>query len=68
LRKREGRKLKHGEKPITKNVHTVLWRKTYNEERPHSSLNDLTLYECLKEQNILLQDEKLNLNMARTMG
>jgi hypothetical protein len=44
------------------------WRKTYNEERPHSSLNDLTLYECLKEQNILLQDEKLNLNMARTMG
>jgi len=31
-------------------------------------LNDLTPYEFLKEQNISLQNQKLNLNMAHTMG
>lgn len=45
-----------------------LWRSTCNEERPHSSLNDLTPCEFLKEQNIPLQDNKLNLNMVHTSG
>jgi len=45
-----------------------VWRNAYNKERPHSSLNDLTPYEFLKEQNISLQNQKLNLNMAHTMG
>lgn len=39
-----------------------------NEDRPHSSLNDLTPYEFLKEQIIPLQDERLNLKLAYTMG
>ena len=28
------------------------WRKTYNTERPHSSLNNLALYEFIKEQSM----------------
>lgn len=44
------------------------WRNAYNEERPHSSLNDLTPYEFLKEQIIPLQDERLNLKLAYTIG
>jgi hypothetical protein len=34
----------------------------------HGFLHDLTPYEFLKEQNIPLQDGKLNLNMVHTMG
>jgi transposase InsO family protein len=45
-----------------------VWRNEYNKERPHSSLNDLTPYEFFKEQNISLQNQRLNLNMAHTMG
>jgi len=44
------------------------WRETYNRERPHSSLNNLTPYEFIKEQTITLQDERLNLKLAHTMG
>lgn len=44
------------------------WRNAYNKERPHSSLNDLTPYEFLKEQIIPLQDERLNLKLAYTIG
>jgi putative transposase len=40
------------------------WRETYNTERPHSSLNNLTPYEFIKEQTIPLQDERLNLKLA----
>jgi putative transposase len=44
------------------------WRETYNTERPHSSLNNLTPYEFIKEQAIPLQDERLNLKLAQRMG
>jgi putative transposase len=44
------------------------WRETYNTERPHSSLNNLTPYEFIKEQSIPLQDERLNLKLAHRMG
>jgi putative transposase len=44
------------------------WRETYNTERPHSSLNNLTPYEFIKEQTIPLQDERLNLKLAQRMG
>lgn len=44
------------------------WRNRYNKERPHSSLNNLTPYEFVREQNISLQNQELNLNMAHTMG
>lgn len=42
-------------------------RRIYNEERPHSSLNDLTPYEFFKEQ-MALQEQKLNLTLAHTTG
>ena len=32
------------------------WRENYNTERPHSSLNNLTPYEFIKEQTIPLQE------------
>ena len=44
------------------------WRVTYNTERPHSSLNNLTPYEFIKEQTIPLQEERLNLKLAQRMG
>jgi len=44
------------------------WRETYNTERPHSSLNNLTPYEFIKEQTITLQDQRLNLKLAQRMG
>ena len=44
------------------------WRLSYNNERPHSALHFLTPYEFLKEQEFTLQDKRLNLNMAYTMG
>jgi putative transposase len=44
------------------------WRETYNTKRPHSSLNNLTPYEFIKEQTIPLQEEGLNLKLAHRMG
>lgn len=44
------------------------WRRLYNEERPHSSLNDLAPYEFVKEQKVTFQDNRLNLKVAQTMG
>jgi putative transposase len=44
------------------------WRDTYNRERPHSSLNDLSPYEFMKEHYITLQEQGLNFDMAHTLG
>jgi len=44
------------------------WRETYNTERPHSSLNNLTPYEFIKEQTIPLQGERLNSKLAQRTG
>jgi putative transposase len=44
------------------------WRETYNTKRPHSSLNNLTPHEFIREQTIPLQEEGLNLKLAYRMG
>lgn len=44
------------------------WRDIYNRERPHSSLNNLSPYEFIKEHHINLQEHRLNSNMAHTLG
>jgi putative transposase len=44
------------------------WRKFYNEERPHSSLEDLTPFEFFKEQNAISNGTGLNLQLAHIMG
>jgi len=44
------------------------WGETYNTERPHSSLNNLTPYEFIKKQTIPLHEEGLNLKLAHRMG
>jgi len=44
------------------------WRREYNEERPHSSLDDLTPYEFIKEHDMKTINQGLNLNLAHMMG
>jgi len=44
------------------------WRRFYNEERPHSSLEDLTPFEFFKEQNAISNGTGLNLQLAHIMG
>ena len=45
-----------------------VWRRFYNEERPHSSLGNMTPNAFVKEQNLINQEEKLNLHLAHIMG
>ena len=45
-----------------------IWRDAYNHERPHSSLNHLSPYEFIKEHDSNLQEQRLNPNMAHTLG
>jgi putative transposase len=44
------------------------WRIEYNEERPHSSLGNRTPYEFVKEHQIMLQEQRLNLNLVHISG
>jgi hypothetical protein len=44
------------------------WRLSYNEDRPHSSLQNMTPYEFVKEQETFSKGYGLNLQMAQTMG
>lgn len=44
------------------------WRVSYNEERPHRSLKNLTPNEFVKEQETMLRDQGLNLNLVHTSG
>jgi len=44
------------------------WRLSYNEERPHRSLKNLTPHEFVKEQETILRDQGLNLNLVHTLG
>lgn len=44
------------------------WRNTYNEERPHRSLNNLTPYEFIKEHDMKHTIQELNLHVAHIMG
>ena len=44
------------------------WRRFYNEERPHSSLKDLSPNEFIKEQEAIYYGNRLNLQMAHIMG
>lgn len=44
------------------------WRRFYNEERPHSSLKDLTPNEFVKQQEAISHGNGLNLQLAQTMG
>ncbi len=44
------------------------WRRTYNEERPHGSLNNQTPVEFVKEQKASSKTARLNLKMAQTKG
>ena len=43
-------------------------RDAHNHERPHSSLNQLSPYEFIKEHDSNLQEQRLNSNMAHTLG
>jgi putative transposase len=45
-----------------------LWREAYNQERPHSSLNNLSHYEFIKEHYNNVQEQRLNNDMAHTLG
>lgn len=44
------------------------WRREYNEERPHSSLNNLTPYDFIKEHDMKTINRGLNLKVAHVMG
>lgn len=46
----------------------AVWRNAYNRERPHSSLNNLSPYEFIKEHYTHFQEQRLNLDMAHTLG
>jgi transposase InsO family protein len=54
--------LKHSQDEIEK------WRIEYNEESPHSSLGNRTPYEFVKEHQIMLQEQRLNLNLVYISG
>jgi putative transposase len=45
-----------------------VWRRIYNDERPHSSLNNLTPCEFIKEKQNTLQEEILHLKLDQIMG
>jgi len=44
------------------------WRTVYNKERPHSSLNNLTPYEFVKEHGMTHTNQLLNLKVAHITG
>jgi len=44
------------------------WRTVYNKERPHSSLNNLTPYEFVKEHGMTQNNQVLNLKVAHITG
>ena len=44
------------------------WRASYNDERPHSSLNNLTPNEFLKEQQNFYANGGLNKDLAQKTG
>jgi putative transposase len=44
------------------------WRMEYNEVRPHSSLEDKTPHEFVKEHQNMLQEQRLNLNLVHISG
>jgi len=44
------------------------WRRSYNEQRPHSSLQNMTPNEFVKEQETLSEGYGLTLQMAQTLG
>jgi len=54
--------LKHAQAIIKK------WLIEYNQERPHSSLGDMTPYEFVKEHAAMLQEQRLHLNLVHTLG
>ena len=41
------------------------WRKEYNEERPHSSLNDLTPMEFIQRLQTTKEDQKLQTQLLQ---
>lgn len=54
--------LKHAQEVIE------IWRIEYNEVRPHSSLDDKTPYEFVKEHQTMLQKQGLNLTLVHISG
>lgn len=53
---------------LRESQHTIKgWGETYNAERPHSSLNKLTPYKVIKEQNMPLPDQRLNSKLVQMM-
>lgn len=44
------------------------WRRFYNDERPHSSLGNMTPNAFVKEPNLFNQGKRLNLHLAHIMG
>ena len=54
--------LKHAQEVIEN------WRIEYNEVRPHSSLEDKTPYEFVKEHQTMLQEQGLILNLVHISG
>lgn len=53
---------------LNESIKIEQWRNTYHEERIHSSLNNLTPYECIKEYGIKALTQRLHLNVAHAMG
>jgi hypothetical protein len=44
------------------------WRMEYNKVRPHSSMEDKTPCEFVKEHQNMLQEQRLNLNLVHISG